>query len=116
MTNYNSRYGVREDNPILDAAYTSDEVDYSAGQIALSDPRLGRVDRIRLLTEPGCPFFDLSYAWGTLKDGRHVQVNLGEYSFPRKGLKGELIRLAREAGRYAKGLGMLDDHTLSILW
>jgi hypothetical protein len=110
------RYGVHEDNNIAFAEYDHNSVDYSEGDVPLSDPDLIRIDRIRLLTDRGCPFFDVSYVYGTLRDGRHVRVDLGAWQLPRKGLRRELVRLAAEAGRYGKGLGMLDDSTLSILW
>lgn len=115
-------YGVREANNIADAAYTSSDVDYSEGNVPLSDPELVSIDRIRLLTEPGFPLYDLSYCWGTLRDGRHVRVDLGRYQFARarggqgKSLKGQLIECAREAGVNAKALGMLSDSTISILF
>jgi hypothetical protein len=115
-------YGVREDNNIADAQYTHEAVDYSEGNVPLSDPRLVRIDRIRLLTDPGCPFYDLSYCWGTLRDGRHVRVDLGRYQFARsrggqgKSLKGQLVECAREAKRHAHGLHMLDADVISILF
>lgn len=109
------RYGVNETNNIAFAAYDHTSVDYTEGDVPLSDRDLVKIDRIRLLTDPGLPFYDVSYVYGTLRDGRHVRVDLGSHQLPRKGLKGELIRLAKQANRYAKGLGMLDDSTISIL-
>jgi hypothetical protein len=110
-------YGVREDQPIWMADYDHRQVDYDEGLVHLSDPRLVQVDRIRLLTDPGCPFYDISYVWGTLKDGRHVRVDLGTHQLHKgaPGLKSQLVDLAREAGVFAKGLGMLDFDTISIL-
>lgn len=116
MTDLAARYGVREDNNISTAAYDHSSVDYTVGDVPLSEPELVRIDRIRLLTERGYPLFDVSYVYGTLRDGRHVRVDLGNHQLPRKGLKRELVRLAQEAGRYAKGMGMLDDGNISILW
>src|SRR4051794_9789858 len=112
MNDY-ARYGVREDNNIADAAYTAKDVDYSEGNVPLSDPDLVRVDRIRLLTDRDCPFYDLSYCWGTLRDGRHVRVDLGKSQFARsrggqgKSIKQQLVECARAAGRHAHGLHML---------
>lgn len=96
---------------IADAAYDSSSVDYAAGRFELSDPELVRIDRIRLISEPGTPFWDLSYAWGTLRDGRHVQVALDGMRQVRKGrgmIQAAIIREAREAGRFARALGMFD--------
>jgi hypothetical protein len=114
------QYGVSEDNPIDLAAYNHTSVDYSEGDVPLSDPRLVRIDRIRLLTESGYPAYDVSYVYGTLRDGRHVRVDLGTYRIAkgRKGgtsLKGHLVNLAKAAGRHAHGLHMLDADVISIL-
>lgn len=111
-------YGVREDNNIADAAYDHTALAHGV-TVDLSDPDLVRVDRIRLLTERGCPFFDLSYCYGTLRDGRHVRVDLGRYQFARargKSIKSQLVDCARAAGRHAHGLHMLDADVISILW
>jgi hypothetical protein len=115
-------YGVREANNIAEADYDHTAVDYSY-KVDLSDERLVRIDRIRLLTEPGFPMYDLSYCWGTLDDGRHVPVDLGRYQFTRRprggkgpSLHAQLVDCAKAAGRHAKRLGMLDDSTISILF
>lgn len=110
-----------ETNNIADAKYTSADVDYGYGKVLLSDPDLVSVDRIRLVTSPGFPMWDVSYVWGTLKNGKHVRVEFvdGTWQFPkRKGisLKGLMIAEAKKAGRFAKGLGMLDDDVISALW
>ena len=120
-------YRVREANNIAGADYDHTAVDYSVGNVPLADPDLVRIDRIRLLTDPGLPFYDLSYCWGTLRDGRHVRVDLGRYQFARRprgtaqkgshaSLRGQLVQCAKDAGRHAKQLGMLDDDTISILF
>jgi hypothetical protein len=125
MTMTDNPYGDREANNIASADYDHTAVDYDYGTVDLSDPELIRIDRIRLLTDPGLPFYDLSYCWGTMKDGRHVRVDLGRYQFARprgakKGahvsLRGQLVDCAKRAGRHAKRLGMLDDDTISILF
>lgn len=107
------RYPVNETNNIADAAYTHEALE--PGVTVLADRRLVKIDRLRLLTDPGCPFFDVSYVYGTLADGTHVRVDLGRDQFPRQGLSRALVQCAKDAGRYAKGLGMLDNSVLSIL-
>ena len=112
-----ARYGVREDNPLALAPYTTPGVD--AETVTLDDPRLARIDRLRLLGDSdgwAYPFLDLSYCWGTLKDGAHVRVSLPVHSFPKRGLKRALVEMAKEAGVYAKGLGLLDDGIISRLY
>lgn len=112
-----ARYGVREDNPLALAPYTSEEVDYTE-TVQLSDPRLVRIDRLRLLGDSdgwAYPFLDLSYCWGTLRDGRHVPVQLPISRFPKRGLKKALVEMAKAEGVFAKGLGLLDDGVISRL-
>ncbi len=106
-------YGVNETNNIALADYDHRSVDYAEGDVSLSDPRLVRIDRLRLLTDPGYPYFDVSYCYGTLQDGRHVRVDIGANQLPRKGLSRALVDLAKEAGVHAKRMGLLDN--LSIL-
>lgn len=106
-------YGVNETNNIALAAYDHTAI---TDDIQLGDDRLVKIDRLRLLTERGYPFYDVSYCYGTLRDGSHVRVYLGDTRLPRKGTKGYLIQLAKEAGVYAKGLGLLDEGNWSILY
>jgi hypothetical protein len=122
---------AHEHGSILDAPYTHADLDWDTyraeGDIDITDPRLARVDRIRLLTEAGYPRYDVSYVYGTLRDGRHVRVTLaGHHTLPRTirsgrldlmltDVKRALIGIAKETGVYAKGLGMLDDAAISIL-
>lgn len=76
MATTTSRYGVYETNNIADAPYTSEDVNYLR-YTPLNDPELVSIDRLRLLTEAWYPYYDISYCWGTLKDGTHVRVDLG---------------------------------------
>jgi hypothetical protein len=114
-----ARYGVQEDNPLALAAYTHEAIDYAAGDVPLADQDLVRIDRLRLLGDSdgwAYPYLDVSYCYGTLRDGRHVRVDLGTYRFPKRGLKAALVQVAKGAGRYAKGLGLLDDGVISRLY
>lgn len=106
------RYGVNETNPIWASEVTHETI---TDHCHLGDPRLERIVRLRLLTDPGCPFFDISYVYGVLKDGTHVRIDGAPSSLGRKTLKRDLIAWAREEGAYAKGLGLLDDSNWSIL-
>lgn len=108
-------YGANETNPLWMSEATHENIDYSEGDVPLSDLRITRIVRLRLLTDPGSPFYDISYCYGQLKDGRYIRVNLGDHMLPKRGTKGRLIELAKEAGRYGKGLGLLDEGNWSIL-
>jgi hypothetical protein len=86
------------------------------GEVYLTDPRLVRITRLRLVTDPGFPMWDLSYCYGVLSDGTNVRVELPWWQFSKRNLKGDLIAMCREAGVYGKKLGLLDDSVISKLW
>jgi hypothetical protein len=106
------RYGVNETNPLWVSEVTHETVKES---VRLGDPRLDRVVRLRLLTDPGYPYFDISYVYGVLKDGTHVRIDAHPGSLRRRAIKTDLINWAREEGVNAKRLGLLDDNNWSIL-
>lgn len=106
-------YGVEESNPINDSIRATREAIEQT--VDLTDARLRRITRLRLVTDAGFPFYDLSYCYGELKDGEPVRVRLPRHQWSRRNLRGELIEMAREAGVYAKGLGLLDPTVLSVL-
>ena len=103
MTNY----GHHETSPLSESGI--DHADMAgAPTLDLEDRRLVKVTRLRLLSDPGYPFWDLSYAYGLDVDGRAVRVSLPVHQFPKRNLSRALVDMAREAGRYAKGMGLLD--------
>jgi hypothetical protein len=105
-------YGVNETNPLWTSEVTHETI---TEEVTLGDPRLDRVTRLRLLTEPGYPFFDISYVYGVLKDGTHVRITGAPMHLGRKTIKRDLIEWAKEEKAFAKGLGLLDDANWSIL-
>jgi hypothetical protein len=108
MTNHNFRgYEVTETNNIADSSVQHEDIDHSV-TLQLGDPDLKRITRLRLLTDRGLPFFDISYCYGETKDGRQVRVDLGIYTLPRHNTKARLIEVAREAKVNAKALGLLN--------
>lgn len=66
-----------------------------------------RVIRLRLLSEPGCPVWDVSYCYGEWQ-GRICRVQLPFHQLPKRNLKAAIIQAAKEDGVYAKGIGILD--------
>lgn len=101
-TNY-----AHETSPLADSGIA--HTDYSGAEtLDLADPRLVKVTRLRLLSDPGYPVWDLSYCYGVDVDGKPVRVQLPRYQFPKRNLSRALVDMAREAGRYAKGMGLLD--------
>jgi hypothetical protein len=121
MTNYDANrlattYGVREDNPLPSADY-HETVDYTHPMTLREvQDAGGRVTRLRMLTERGYPFMDISYIHATLPDGRTVSVQGTSFRPTRRNTKGSIIEWARSEGFNAKRLGMLDEGNWSILW
>lgn len=100
------KYGAVETNGIEDhAAYFAVKRDE---EVMLADPRLERITRLRLLTDPGFPLWDLSYCHGVLKDGTPVRVQLPEWQFRKRDLRAHLLEMCKAAGVYGKGLGIFD--------
>lgn len=108
------RYGVDETNGITDVAAWQDFI-AAAGRSWLGDPKLARITRLRLLTEPGYPYFDISYCYGELKDGTAVRLDGVPMHISRKAPKADLIAWAKSEGAFAKGLGLLDESNWSVL-
>lgn len=107
-------YGVHEDNPLIDGqAYHAVERE----SVQLTDPRLAKVTRLRLLSDRGLPFWDISYTHGVLKDGTPVRIEWPEGGFhpSKRELKRSIVNECKKHGIFAKGLGLLDDGTYSKL-
>jgi hypothetical protein len=49
-----------------------------------NDPDLKQITRLRLLTDPGFPAWDVSYCHGVLKDGTKVNVCLPFSQLPKR--------------------------------
>jgi hypothetical protein len=64
------------------------------------------ITRLRLLSDPGFPAWDVSYCHGILK-GRHVNVRLPFSQLPKYGkggVKAALYDEAKATGKFIKGL------------
>jgi hypothetical protein len=83
--------------------------------VALADRNLVRIARLRLIGwTRDFPQWDLSYCIGVMADGTYCRVDLGRDRFGTQ-FKLQLIQAARDAGRYAKGMRLLDDGVISLL-
>lgn len=98
-----------ETNPISDfGGHKAFKVDHAAGYFPLSDQRVVQIVRLRLIG--ACrdyPWWDVSYCYGRLDDGRLVNVDLGEHDI-RRTWRPHLVELCKDAGRYGVGLGIFD--------
>lgn len=61
------------------------------------------ITRLRLLSDPGFPLWDVSYCHGIL-DGRHVDVRLPFSQLPKRGFKQALYKEAKATGKFIRGL------------
>lgn len=66
------------------------------------------VTRLRLLSDPGYPWWDVSYCYGTL-EGKTVRVQLPFDRLPRRGFRRTIVKHAQNDGVYAVKLGILDN-------
>jgi hypothetical protein len=113
-----STYGAVETNGMDDHVKAlRDAVHNGSGEIVdLGDKRLGRITRLRLVTDRDVPFWDLSYCYGTLKNGEAVRVRFPQSQFPKQGLNQSLVEMCRSVGAFGKGLGIFDPEVISKLY
>ena len=98
-----------ETNGLIDPkAYHANTTAKIKESVYWTDPRLAKITRFRLLSDPGYPFWDVSYIHGVLKDGSPVEVINPFYDLPKKGLFRYIVMFAKKQGVYAKGLGIFD--------
>lgn len=76
--------------------------------VELTDPRLAKVTRLRLIGEAGFPMWDVSYCHGILKSGTEVRVWLPYTQFNKRRYMAEIIEMCRELKVYGKGLGIFE--------
>ncbi|UVK63841.1 hypothetical protein SEA_LILYPAD_37 [Gordonia phage LilyPad] len=105
-TDFRTRYGAWETNGLDDP---NEYFSVDREQVLLSDPRIRRVTRLRLISDPGFPYWDVSYCHGELKDGTPVRIQIPVPHFRKRTLKGDIIAMAKREGVFAKGLGLLDE-------
>lgn len=65
--------------------------------------------RLRLLSDPGHPVWDVSYCHGVNSDGKACEVELPFDQLPKKGMRRAIVWYAKKDGIFAKGLGILDN-------
>lgn len=107
---FRTKYGAWESNGLTDpdSYFSEPRID-----VDLTDKELAKITRLRLISDPGFPVWDVSYCHGELKDGTKVRVQLPRHQFKKKWLKNDLVSMCKEAGVFAKGLGLLNDDNIS---
>ena len=79
------------------------------GTVDWTDKRLAKITRLRLLSDPGYPAWDVSYCYGQLRDGSNVHVDLPFRQLPKRGVVAAILKYAKRDKVYAKGLGIFDN-------
>lgn len=100
-----SIYGTQETAGLVNGAAYHDEF-AGAPTVPWTDKNLAEITRLRLLSDPGFPYWDVSYCHGRLHDGTLVHVELPFSQLPKRGLRREIVRYAKDDGVYAVGLGI----------
>jgi hypothetical protein len=79
----------------------------------------GQFTRIRLLTDRGCPFMDVSYVYGTV-NGAEVRLYDGaidSYKLGRRTYRSQICAQIKAAGgSYKQAQQAWDTHRYAILW
>ena len=97
-------YGAKETNPVS-RDYHNEPTE---GFVDWTDSNLVKIERLRLLSDPGFPAWDVSYCIGRLKNGRKVNVVLPFDQLPRRKMREAIVAHARRDGVYAKRLGIFE--------
>lgn len=66
-----------------------------------------RITRLRLLSDPGFPAWDVSYCHGML-GGKPVRVELPFSQLPKFKMREAIVRYAKAENVFAKGLGIFE--------
>lgn len=78
------------------------------GRVYWTDPKLAKIVRLRLLSDPGYPVWDVSYCHGQLVTGEYVDVELPfDQLNKRASINAQIVDFARKDKVYAVGLGIL---------
>jgi hypothetical protein len=99
------RKDVGESNGLVDGlSYHKDRHSQEGGIETVCWTTEGlEITRLRLISDPGYPMWDVSYCHGML-NGRHVDVELPFSELPKRNMKKVLYNEAKSTGCYIKGL------------
>jgi len=111
---YRNVYGAEETNGLPEGGQ-QELLDTLEGSVYWTDPEIDKIFRLRLLSDPGFPFWDVSYCYAVLKNGTNVRVQLPFHQLSKRSMKADIIEWAKKDGVYAKGLGLFDPMTISKL-
>lgn len=102
-----SYYGTKESNGLVNGkAYHAKRNEQEVIETVSWKEKGLQVTRLRLLSDPGFPLWDVSYCHGIL-NGKHVDVELPFSQLPKRNYLAAIIKHAIRDGVYAKGIGIL---------
>ena len=105
-------YGTVETNGLVNgAAYHENRRD--AITVYWNDPDLVKITRLRLISDPGFPFWDVSYAHGVMKNGDAADVQLPFSQLSKRQMWKEIYEAGTADGVYVKRI--LDASAISKL-
>lgn len=99
-------YGVTETNGLEDGRSYHASLPDDMEKVEWTDPRLAKITRLRMVSDPGFPVWDITYCHGELRDGTKVEVELPFSQLPKNDRNAAIIRAAKRAKVFAKGLGI----------
>ena len=93
-------YGTQEVNALTDAQRVAQAT--AKRSVDWTEPGL-YITRLRLLSDPGFPLWDVSYCYGTIGN-ETVEVRLPFSQLPKRNMKAALYKEAKATGKFIKGL------------
>jgi hypothetical protein len=102
---YREMYGARESNGLVNGNEYHAQF-HGARTVDWSTPGL-RVTRLRLLSDPGYPAWDVSYCHGEIGDEK-VHVELPFSQLPKRRYLAAIVTHAKRDGVNAKRMGVFD--------
>ena len=104
-----TNHGVFQTNPIVEGYHKIERKRH----VSWDHPDL-RITRLRLLSDPGYPTWDVSYCHGRIGD-EEVKVMLPFSELPKRAMKSKIVQYARLDKVHAKAIGILEDYNISKL-
>lgn len=101
-----SYYGALESNGLVNGQEY--HADYTKARTVDWTEKNLRITRLRLLSDPGFPAWDVSYCHGVLPTGEKVVVQLPFDQLPKKKYHAAIVAYAKQDRVYAHGLKIFD--------
>ncbi|WP_144120702.1 hypothetical protein [Catellatospora sichuanensis] len=103
-----TRYGIQQTNPITDEVVRIRESIDHGKPVWLANRDLVKITRLRLISDRGLAWWDVSYCYGQMRDGTHVRVILPYGQFRKANLSRQLVDMCKAAGKYGKALDIFN--------